>query len=1772
MAITRPKHICQYWQDKEPVQCKYWNNSETYCTFEEEVKKDDGSTSIVKAPLYPLCNSIGTSKFRCSKYSGSGTEARCVIPDPYRATPQYENCSWTTVTGTVDTSDGGPINTPVINYDRINEYNDGKCNSSAAEETAGANPKCRGYSPHIMGFSRRAPICDDIEDATASPATPRKTEVTGIRGETYPFSLPATYTVLNLRAKMGKCFWWNGENIEFAVDGTGIVVAPTWNCLQSDTSTVDKYKDYFLDNTLAAYLPPCNGAKPECPYYSGTMIAPSNGQTYLSDSYLRKGDKMLAEQILELRYNIRRKKWTKDKFYEAFKEAEIYAFSGDRPTVKYKNDGSIEDYNISSIRTYIKKDTFESNCFEIVKSKASLTKGNASTSDTKKHFPTLITELKQFSYSPIIETKFEHNAFETSMSDHKFIRIFGTCAGPNSNIVAINISDPELNFNLWDIKKYDNIYDIKTGEGDARYQKTLSSLNCYMDFLTEYGQGKVFNNNFASDNRAFSIDIETFFGENIIVVFDGANNWAYDKVTVKKIFCNGILAQTGFSVEATGTTNVPENQEINLVGKNPEIKFEYKPFVVKDFGASSRIDHIYMDTKISVLASNPLIPSSTSTINIGYRYYKVTAVENSALGSCYITSLGTDGTFLITIPDPDKKLHCIIKPWELKEKITLTGKDSAGVDRSIEMSLDQYCTDNLEINQAIISPKDSSTYRRLYDLKINISAIYVYERRSFGQKPQGTYETVQLSTPTITYNVFNPTINGVVNEELTLTNIPTAPIVMSAVFRGNVSGRIKGQMKSDMIVWSKSAFCSDVEILYSWSANYSNVELNPTHYKYKDLIGITSLGTTQQAYKPHCGDHSFGNSEEDQTRKPMWYPYGSCNYPAKYEIFAGSGEYDEDRMEIFEDKYPTEQIRMLGPATSIGITSDVNTSISNCTYDYTHNNLTQFGEPWFSGYGKMRTGINDEDMLFITRNGGFPPKFGNKIRDSYYSFRSSAALYHYNINSEGEIWQGLKWLPKAESFSLTTVDRSFIEYPFDHYFNTGDLICNYLDQFGNFVVEGSIDDTVIDEYVLDGEYKFNEVFRPHSTNYGIVYPKATRSYELGTLNPKPVLPWYTYKNPPTGNGAIQWAWRTKWRDINRPNADITQSMLRFNYKDCAANEVEHLKNTLKFIQLFYPNYTYDSKAEEKQRVCDENSYNITWQTCTRPVSTLPGAAIIEWYFILKMDSGPVVLFDKSLNVVTDKSIIENTWGSIPYFDGYSNADIARHVEFNRICSGTQWLDGITASTDLESVEEVPSVLDVMLYTEDTVVTDVEDDATTNAQNEDRVVDYYDSGTKKDFYYNQGIVARINSGNITYIPRNYSKNNSALEFSLSRKSNDTTNFSTIEINTFYSVLYSFGATYDASNGSSVDLIYRFDGTIVGKVDFVFGVGSKTIPAVPEVHADPPTPAIPAIPETKHLYHVPEVTVYGSTDGVVYNSLGQLSFEFFSSGGQGITSTTRELELTLSMIDMNTYITHLKLSFRYSPTVNEVAVGDENYSNFMKLVGTKLYGVVYKSATESISTYERRYKVSSGGYADFPVHGYDTTGSLLYATPDSLSTVYHVDMVNGIIGMTGTETAYNSVSKLRGRKCGDVKEDKILLGGTVASLEEKQKQLYDSMVDLGTTTIKFKSILDKVMSDDMVDAKVTVIPKWECTLTNGALLKLTSVKSQKYFYPAGHYWNWDICNMYDMSPCGQTKTTERVFDYIWQRVGDECGLGWPSISPFILYGSIPAAILKRDLAGR
>ena len=244
-------------------------------------------------------------------------------------------------------------------------YNDGNCNGS------GTCRNCAAYSvgggiishkdtSHIYGtvflqewnnelkqyVNVRQLSADEAssESSFLNSLTYYQTTVSAnISGEQIPMNL----LVYNLRARFHRCCNWRAASFSFKKTRSGVLYAKYYSALSAtevaylytnnegvyvnavtlgaSCSVVEAlpWRTPFTTENPTAYG--CNGCKPECPYYTGPKW------TYCVDSKMEMGDKITAQQILELRFYST--DWTKFSDPEAeyrkrFKDPEIHAWSG----------------------------------------------------------------------------------------------------------------------------------------------------------------------------------------------------------------------------------------------------------------------------------------------------------------------------------------------------------------------------------------------------------------------------------------------------------------------------------------------------------------------------------------------------------------------------------------------------------------------------------------------------------------------------------------------------------------------------------------------------------------------------------------------------------------------------------------------------------------------------------------------------------------------------------------------------------------------------------------------------------------------------------------------------------------------------------------------------------------------------------------------------------------------------------------------------------------------------------------------------------------------------------------------------------------------------------------------------------------------------------------------------------------------------------------------------------------------------------------------------
>jgi len=669
----------------------------------------------------------------------------------------------------------------------------------------------------------------------------------------------------------------------------------------------------------------CNGSKPECPRYTSSIC-----WEYCIDEKTRQGDKVLAEQILELRYYIRKDGWTAYEYEISFKDPNIFAGAEKlwRDLIEQKYDKHLIDVN----RTYISD--FE--VFDVGYEQSFLTAGTPDKT-YEKDYPTKVEQLKTIRLTPIIRSKFDnafrrkHFVFEATKLLHKHILIVGDVFYYKSKVYGINLSDPELGFLPRELLYFNSMAEIEAVYTEAKdpegYTRFYNDLKCKLENIIIYRTEKIIESGISGTN-SFYINVETFFGNNDIVVFDkGSGFWEYDKISVKKMLCNGIIGQTSFFVDNSGNTvdYLPsyEDSFAGFANRTGEITFSFFTFASSE--GSAKVDYIYNDGVRKRLNASLLHPAEFGTYEMCYKLFKVEVFGRLELEQKDFRMFGNAGWVLVIIPD-EKKLSNVIKPCIVEEKIILTVKDSLDVSHDIEMEIvdREENIDKLEVNQIIIKPKNIKEFRQPCSAKLNIGPIYNYEKRSFNESPSGEHEEVRepfiSEDDVIDYRDTLKLENQ--DSQYKLTQFGTEVLMISAVFKG-VSGRPRGQTKTKMITWVRQPYCRDVEINYSWYAEYQKCTLLPETFCWGSHGLRCEIELQRRGMTPPCGDHNLSIMSG---KGPMWYPYGECDNVARWNITGPLTEWDINIMDCFwegvEPPHGYWDMRMLGPDDRDGRTCD----------------------------------------------------------------------------------------------------------------------------------------------------------------------------------------------------------------------------------------------------------------------------------------------------------------------------------------------------------------------------------------------------------------------------------------------------------------------------------------------------------------------------------------------------------------------------------------------------------------------------------------------------------------------------------------------------------------------------------------------------------------------------------------------------------------------------------------------------------------------------------
>lgn len=1744
---------CQYWSVNEPPLCKYWDKDNTICTF---------TSDLGKLPsYYPYCNIIGT-RASCSEYTPSVTgdsgeitlTPMCVLPDQTRhVCNRATGKKWVvTLSGTGNFNEDS---VEILDWDfsPINGYNDGACDG------AGVNTSCSGYASRHLGFGIVVPSNSDRID----------TFETGIYSTVadFKYTLPTNYVVYNHRARLSKCFWWKGDMTKYIVDDAGkVYLDGDWLCeCEKDTSDYSESSNEFG--------PACNGCKPECKQYTGVCWK------YCVDEKMQSGDPVLAEQVLELRYYQKENNWTQELIEKYYPDGgNIYTFDGEKyldddsmssslvgkVSTVVGDDNKISHYEISSNRVYM--DSFETLSIKsehLVMSEGTEVKGKLT------NYPTLIKEIELLQLCPIIKNKFtsvtnpdgkKEEIFESkNLNADDYICIYGKTFYA-CDTFAINISDMELRRILPDeLYYFGSMLDVRLGIGDIAYNTFYDKLTSIIKVLRITAPEYIYSSNISPEELSFLIDVPTFYKNRvydstnvneIIVIQDTEDGIVYTKKAFKKCFVGGIINQTEFTIgneEQSGALRRLFDYERDFfanVNHNGILKFGFNG--LSNDSLPIKASHFYNDYNAGALASPGIF--DTSTQYRGYKEYKITNTdyplsmedsvdENGKVVKKEFEVIGNNGMILINLDHP--YLNSIFKPWEFESIIVEIFKED---EDPVECEMDLVVhgsTGKIGHQQLIMKPKKMADFSTICEGSsiITIKDLLYYDKRSFGDDPYLHGDEVsEVQEPPAgsmtTYAYISDSMIATYDKEILTIEDFTFRLVPSVIIK-NREGKPFTQFRTKAIGWVKQPACPDVEIRYSWSANYVHYENAPacTCWGKWSEVNPKPAGN---GLEPPCGDHDIGYFTKVG---PMWWPYNMCEEFMAYNIIGNQNYYSVDIIGLFkynkgeEKVHGAHDMRMLGPHTNYAYNDRGCNFLLRCACDFrTINMRKSSNDNVFVGRAAVRSFVGDGTLAMWEAEGEQTPLFGNEPRPMLKSYRTMDRIQFYTYkNGDPSVEIGM--VPIPMSYSDTDITTTG-DYVWNMYGSTEGP--NVYNPMGLYIATGKLDPgSTIDESIdYYNRFNFDQVFNCRHSSF-IEYPSTVGKYAVSTDDGK-YAAWYEFKRyaVAASDDYIQWAWREIWKPLCRntktddveqgPNVNALSSFI-MEYMEkkeegtyikgaFVSTDGSYATGMFETLQINYSPYLYDVSVREFTTIVNEGPHKIRFTPPKKDENTGEYGDEDNKFCTFQVDNGPVRAIDWT-----------GKWMDDPEYDDLYNTKLYKK------CTGDE---AVEEKEDQKYKEEW--IKDVTLFG-----TGYDSDSESVAEDEDRMAKTFtldEAGDSIELrqYFQRGLNVVVSTNKLNKLP-------------LSLKSIGD-QFTLVGYVPGTDMI--FGGTSSGTGGDTDTYVqqsqYMFDERLctVGRVGMSIHFGRKV---------DPEGGDLPI------LYHIPNIKISNLSGKVIFERAGELatldtlfeikSFDFewenlwdyIVNGDKGVT-----------------------IDFSLVLPEDEATWKQINMSNVSRI---EIFEEYLINAEEDLYLWERKYYVSHGKSGSSPPQGVGDESALRVLTGNR-DTVWMNDTHDGTENIPGSSGNMYYTSKVRGKAVYNTYEDNFPVTGDLSYMELKQKELYNEAISDDFSTAVLHGVVPPSLKDVLVAIGVPSFSVPPLVLTNHLIQDISNINKPPPMNGEGHLFL--PSDPYE-ALCFDKQYHDDVFDYQYVCQDPDGAQNIASYdASYLYYWGTWLAIQRRELA--
>ena len=1184
-------YSCQYWLKGLPGQCVNWNSDSHTCGY-------DISSDTPTGYGNGFCDGIGRRSW-CNRYDNEGNEDLneyvCIAPCLERS-------------GLGKPVEGATVPMfTAVPADEILGYNDGKCDGSGlgrGEDGEGAsldalldmNRVCNYYRPYDMGFGFTEPQqiirnsdgtinLEAMEEAVMDELNKR---------------LPFNFKVYNLRAKCQKCAYWNQDSgAQFSVSTThdGIILNVSFGvdgriaeCTCPDTAA-NPYRTRDLSDDALPILKNvwssdaktvvCNGAKPECPCYTGEWL-------YCNDEKMRSGMKITAEQIMELRFWMR--DWPSQEEYDRFFEdrpnnsdpttADIYTFERwEKLDAESPEDSLMVGKKIhmcmpaAPCRKEFDPDVYLE--YEEVQYPPILTpissidgKDAGTTSESQVSFPSLIRDLSE--YDPVVFevvypyfTKDPFGNFYGCGAVNNFVSpcVKRNCSIEDDSVSVIGYTVRNKDIYCYNASivpykpdlfwSYDSVahYVLQNPENEDSVHHSISEHINTAKFMDVNGNS--FSQSSSDSNGVFVVGpMQLEYQKlNYLIVIVDFNDGTYDfrRVPVWSQWQGGLAIQTEFKKEIEGGHYV-DGEDLTLVPPG-EISISLMPLE-----GANPVDIRTSTEGIIFLSSQDVMSTYSSYTNYNYCLKKTTLTiqEDNWM------RVGNSGVIWVEISDTN--LNYLLEWGVISAKMstykedTLDGEstksDSEEVDMDVILPNGSYSQVSIPRNVVVLSPSDGKArwFKASGDLQSKLNITYYYHHFSNDNNVDSNTTIVWPNFGSESNRFVSPAMYLSAGESTSDTeylsgdiykveNIQNFSPLIACLFKDEDDALVSAVATRPLINVPR-VFSQNIETYYSWTATGSKYRLEPSTDWAEYIAGPTYIESINYSNIPPCGDHEL--TVVYQTG-PMWYPFANCSNIHRYDVYAAPGY-----CTMPHEGTPRNDYRGCGPdqyyAYNLG-----DGTIAGCSNDFIYG-YAVMGSSRFTGYCAVSPYIN---ATYYEAMGWALPPFGNTSRPYVERFFSTHHVSYQSSTGAGIIFTSA-WLPKVmDSSDLTTTFNSF-----GYGLNTGQF--TEISQL-SFMVSLSEPAETIGTSRLD----FDDIFEIR-TEPRVAYPgPLVEDDYYGT----PFYCFYKFKD-----NATLWAWQEKWNGIERA-AENPESMFYF-------------------ASLSYPDYEFDMYKKEHRKTISEGYHTL----------------------------------------------------------------------------------------------------------------------------------------------------------------------------------------------------------------------------------------------------------------------------------------------------------------------------------------------------------------------------------------------------------------------------------------------------------------------------------------------------------------------------------------------------------------------------------------------------